>query len=566
MARTFKLPRNVLDSYTCRGTPILLPYPSDSVVKTGFVTLTIGKKSFLEGNGKARRISIGNKSYLEYIKGNSPGKPQTNLYGQAATLDTAIDRPFIKSFRYGFTNRASVEVVVIDSNGGKFTEFIRNIPETCGQMSQYRNYSIKLNYGWIYQDINMSVKQYDLKYTQNITYIPSPEDPKRDLPLDTGEYELSLLLTGIDIVNSNGLWAYTLKLTDTTYAIKREENLRSDKDTPGTDENKVRFADATDQLMQECGQKIDKKSHFATVRLADRRNASDVGDPTLTPQGRVLQAFNFKPSDGGAKGPANIYRPDNQNSLDVIRSYTNGLVTDQDNGMFFLLDAKSTRPYLYIVENNFDLKPNENECVRKPIAVYIVNGGSASPVLGFDVSININRVGTIGGVGPNATGPKIDAGDKPKDVAADPENDGSKKAYGIETFVPVPPDVTNFRAPKEANSKEYQAVFQNSLASQMYESLSALRGTLTIIGDPWYAHSLTVVGQCISIIYIEAFSPGSKPGAGNNYVVSNGGVNPYLSSKIWNIESVSHEITEDGKFTTMLEVNKPAQAGGTQNR
>lgn len=563
MARIFKLPRNVLNAYTCRGTPILLPYPSDSVVKTGFVTLTLNKRSFLEGNNKARRITIGNKSYLEYKKGDTPGKPKAKLYGQNATLELAIDRPFIKSFRYGFTNTGSVEVVIIDSNGGEFAEFIRNIPETCAQMSNYVNYTVKCNYGWVYQDINMDMKEYDLKYTQNITYIPNPGDRKRGLPMDVGEYELTLMINSIQVANANGLWAYTLKMSDLTYSIKREENLRTDKDTPGTDENKVQLAPAVDQMMQQCGQKNDKESHFASVRVArpDTRNATNAGDPSLAPQGRVLQAFGFKKSDGGAKGPPNVYRADNQNSLDVIRSYANGLVSDQDKGMFFILDTKSTRPYLYIVENNFDLKPGEDECVAKPLAVYIVNGGSSSPVLGFDISINIQRQGSIGGVGPNATGPKIDAGDKPKDAGSDPENDGSKKVYGIETFIPVPADVTNFRAPKEANSKEYQAVFENSLASQMYESIGAFRGTLTLIGDPWYAFPIGICGQTISIIYIEAFSPGSKPGAGNNYVVSNGGVNPYISSKSWRIEAVTHEITEDGKFTTMLEVSKPGQTG-----
>ena len=167
MAKIFRLPRSVLNNYTCRGTPIILPYPNDSAVKTGFVTLTLGKKSFLEKIGPAKRITIGNKAYLEYVNGKSAGKPTAVLYGQQATVQTIRDRPFIKSFKYGFTNRASVEIVVIDTNGGKFTEFIRSIPETCSQMKQFREYKINLNYGWIYQTINGDVKLYDLKYTRD---------------------------------------------------------------------------------------------------------------------------------------------------------------------------------------------------------------------------------------------------------------------------------------------------------------------------------------------------------------------------------------------------------------
>ena len=562
MAKIFRLPRSVLNNYTCRGTPIILPYPSDSAVKTGFVTFTIGKKSFLEKRGPAKRITIGNKSYLEYVNGKLAGKPTTKLYGKEASIQTIRDRPFIKSFRYGFTNRASVEVVIIDTNGGKFTEFIRNIPETCAQMKQYRDYKINLNYGWIYQTINGDVKLYDLKYTQNITYLPDKDDPNRKLPIDVGEYELQLILNNIEVSNSNGLWAYTLHLTDVTYAIKREENLKSDKDTPGTDANKVPLADAVDQLIQQCGEKVDKESHFATVKVADARNASNANNGQTTPQGRVLQAFKFRNSDGGAKGPRSVYLPNNQNSLDVVRSYVNDLVSAEGNGMFFTLDARSTRPFLYIVEDNFNKDEKvPDECKAKPpIATYIVNGGSASPVLGFDIQVSINRVGAIGGVGPNPTGSTVDAGDKPKDVAVDPDNNGGKKAYGIETMVPIGGDVTNFRAPQEANNKGFEAIFQNSLASQMYESVGNLRGTLALIGDPWYCNSITIVGQSISIIYLEAYSVGSLPGSSScDYGVSNSMVNDYISGKKWMVQSVSHEITEDGRFTTMLEVNKVAK-------
>jgi len=570
MAKFFQFPKKVLDNYTCRGTPLLLPYPSDSVVKTGFVTMTINKKRFLENTGPAKRITIGNKSYLEFQQGTSNGGNNTNLYGKPATRITAIDRPFIKSFRYGFTNKASVEIVVCDSNGGAFTQFIRSIPDTCAEMQNYPDYAVKVNYGWVYQDISGNVKKYDLRYTQNITYLPDPEDP-RDLPVDAGDVELNLLIRSIDINNSNGLWLYKIELNDVTYVIKRDENLRSDKDTPGTDANKVHFSEAVDQLMQECGVKKDDKSHFAKIAVSDTRNASQTPNGAASAQGRVLRAFKFAPSAGGAKGPLNVYMANNQNSMDVIRSYANGVVTSEGNGMVFTLDARSNRPYLYIVEDNFtkDQGTQATDCVPPPIATYVINGGSASPVLGFDIQVNIKSIQAIGGSGPNPTGTQIVDGDK-----VEPEP--GKKAYGVETFIPIPADVTNYRAPSTANAAETDAIFKNSKASQIYESPAKLSATMTLIGDPWYVNCWAVLGQTISIIYLEAFSVGHTIGnsaaprrastgvgdAGCDYLITENSVNNYISGKQWTINSVSHEITEDGRFTTMLEISKLAQQEG----
>jgi len=541
MAKSFTLPSAILDEYTCRGSPIVISYPFDAAIKTPFVTMTLRTK----GNNKV--ITIGNKSYIDFA----------GRGGKVAGKDaSAYDRPFIKSFRYGFTDSASVEIVLVDSIGGKFGEFLQYVPQGCPDMQINNEFVVYINFGWIYQSCNGDVKLYDLKYTQNIEYIPHPDDPKkRTLPFNPGDYELSVSMKQIQISKSNGLWTYAISMSDITTIVKREESLKSDKDTPGTDENKVKFTDAIDSLMQPCGIKKDNKAYHTTMRISTR-NAGNAGDPNRNSQIKVLEAFGFKASDGGATGPPNIYAPNNENSLDVIRSYANELVTDKKNGMYFLLDAKSRRPYLYIVEDQRELIDKAKKCVKQPLATYVVNGGDYSPVLAFDISVGVNNLSAIGGVGPNPTSAKIDPakdGEKPS-LGVEKDDTEGKNAFGVETFIPISPDVTNHRAPSVANQATYRAIFQNSLASQVYESTGELKGSLILIGDPYYANSLVVQGETLSIIYLEPFSPGNVPGTGCEYSISKSNVNKYISNRTWTINGVSHEITEDGKFTTIIEV------------
>jgi len=73
------------------------------------------------------------------------------------------------------------------------------------------------------------------------------------------------------------------------------------------------------------------------------------------------------------------------------------------------------------------------------------------------------------------------------------------------------------------------------------KALEELKGSLILIGDPYYANSLVVQGETLSIIYLEPFSPGNVPGTGCEYSISKSNVNKYISNRTWTINGVSHD-------------------------
>ena len=523
MART--LPSALISNYTCRCAPIIQSYPSDAVVKTGFVGLV-----FNALDGGEDYITIGNKSYQKYFGGSGQGWQ---------------DRPFVKSFKYDFQDSASADVTIIDSGGGQFNKFINAVPKKdCGE-SAIDKIKVTCNFGWVYVNCKNEVTIYDLKYAQSVTYT----DPDSSI-MEAGDSDprLTFLIKEIDIATENGFFVYNLKLLDVTLAIKDGEILKSSKENQnGTEQNKMAMLDAISKNVKGCKPDLNALQGRAvrTIRIPNQ----NICTTQETQSGKVLNSFAFSNSDGGKNGPKGIWNPDNQNGIDANRSMLNSLVTDKKKGTFFVLDSRSKRPFLYVVEDN-----SEGECLKEcspsPIATYIVNGGNNSPVIAFNPKVKIIPVAAAGGIGNNPTGSDIPK--ENKDECGNPIPADTNQAYGVETIFSVPADNMTWRSPASANAKEFEAAVANSRASYVQEVPATLEADLVLIGDPWYACPLQIVASYLTIVFLEPYGIGTAKGVGCNWNVTNTTVNPMLSQKNYIINNVSHSIEEDGKFTTTL--------------
>jgi hypothetical protein len=564
MARIPSFPASIVNKYSCPGTPISIAYPYDSYLKTGFVELIFGYKQF-ESGGTAKRITIGNKSYTEYKAGGAE-----DFLGRGATATKTLDRPFIKDFNYSFVDGCKIEATIVDVNGGKFRTFFESLPGKDCSIDP-TPFNVLCNFGWIYVDKFGSKKIFDLSTAQTITILGDEESPPID-PFDSDKrtsYYLNFLIQKIDLETKDGFWIYKLTMLDLTLGSQIGNK---SKETFGTEQNKVSFYEAITNTIKatgckvEAGTNVDGKPAFmfaTSVRPPNVFNTNQGGsyDPSLAQ--KVIKRFKFAASDGGGyEGPNSIYNTDGLTGMDAVRTWCNSVVTEKGNGMFFMMDCRNRRPFLYIVEDTFN-DNNKDGCVQTqksscPLITYVVNGGNASSVLSFSPKIELVPVNAMASLGPNANAANNNQPKDVKDGKVIPGKCGEKnneKGFGVETFVAVPSANLNFRAPKIANDKEFEALWANSEASKITEVASPLEADLTIIGDPWYASPLSIVGTFISVIYLEPYAIGGYEGLGCDYALTASSVNPYFSRSNYFVSGVIHNIDDKGTFTTVLKLS-----------
>ena len=565
MARIPSFPASIVNKYSCPGTPISIAYPYDSYLKTGFIELIFGYNEFENGGGTAKRITIGNKSYLEYVQGG-----RESFLGKQATNTKTLDRPFIKDFTYSFVDGCKVEATIVDVNGGKFRTFFESIPGKDCSVDP-TPLSVLCNFGWIYVDQYGNKNIFDLSKTQTITILGDEQNPPVD-PFEGNRetsYYLNFLVQKIDLETKDGFWIYKLTMLDMTLATQIGSK---SKETFGTEQNKSNLETALDNTIKSTKCKIDaggakgnKPSFmFATqVKPPNPFRNAEVGSYNPALAQKVIKKFKFASSDGGGyQGPNSIYNADGLCPIDAARTWCNSVVTEKGNGMYFMMDCRSRRPFLYIVEDNL----NENDkkgCATTqksncPLITYVVNGGNASSVLGFSPKIELVPVNAMASTGPNANAANSKEPNNVKDGNVIPgkcKEKNDQKGFGVETFLAVPSANLNFRAPKIANDKEFEALWANSEASKVTEVASPVEADLTIIGDPWYASPLSIVGTFISVIYLEPYAVGGYENLGCDYALTSSSVNPYFSRDNYLVNGIVHNIDEKGSFTTVLKLS-----------
>jgi len=520
--------------YACG--PIAQPMPG--AVKTPFVNMI-----FFQGQ---RQVTVGNRS--------------SNSSSVQGLEDIAnIGTAFVKSFEYSFSNGVGCKATIVDTSGSDFANFLSIIPgKECNQFQ--RDYGqVAVEFGWIFQDCNGVYQKYG-------TIEASYDDALIDVTtgqgfVQAGDY-LWFLLMGVEVVEARGIWEYRLNLIG---PVDGSAPNTKDAKPIGSDDNKVPLKQACQEILKESCKNYFTQNSIARV-VGDAvvkfvrvtKNFVTGGGGASTQ--RVLSTFQFKGSDGGADGPKSVWAPEQQDPLSAIRKWLNSFETDRNLGTYLITDAKSKTPSLYIMENPNDPCVLTTECVGqqfKPKKVYIVNGGNCSPVISFNPSIQILFSEPTTNIGANPTGMQTTNGQP--NTATGPNASSSvseNKCYkaemnrkGLETAMSVPGSNLNFRAPSQANQKEFKSIWANSTASKMYEITNPVEADLEIEGDPRYLNVLNMQGVFIGIIYLNPYAIRNNLGDCDWIAYPN--VNEFFSRTTYMIQGVSHSVSESGFKTTL---------------
>ena len=532
--------------------PIALAHPIKAALKTGFVEMTI--YSSVNNNNKRKSITIGNKSYIDYVEGSSQ------------------DRPFIKSFNYTFQDGCLVEIVVIDTSGGQFRSFYQSAITTseCQNINDKKTDPVSLieiNFGWYYVDCGNNVYSFSLEDIDPITFVPATaqgqganKEDNAEIPFKKGPRSnfLRCLVKKIEVENENGFWVYKLTLLNLALAAELNSVAKSDsnKQSTGSDDQKVKMLDAFNNALKDCNVKITATDlPSAGMFKVENQNPQQNNNVGIIKSDKKLIQKKFQSSDGNWRGPLGVWNTNDLHKYDYVRTYMNSFVTDEKKGTFFVTDATTDKPYLLMLEDIRKSRDQKKQLCERPMATYIVNAGDDTPVLSFNPKLEFIPIRSI-----NTAGPSVDR------AAGENKDQFNKKTgkfgEGVETKYQVGSDLFNFRAPSIIQGKELEAQRKNATANNIYEVRHPLEVDLVIIGDPNYASTIHVLNQFLFIIYLNPYGIGSdKPecqwdnlSAANASLVGSP-VNPIFTRKDYMIKGVTHTIDENGNYTTTLRVS-----------
>ena len=498
MARTCNLPA-LAAPYFCA--PIAKPLPGS--VLSGFVNL------ILNINGK--QITVGNRS-----------SPQSK------------NSVYIKSFSYGGSDGWGFQIELVDTSGGDFGTFLQLLTTDACSVGDAEKY-VLIEFGWLIQNCAGQIYKYG---TSEVGRSPIFDNTVTSHPYG---FLVGSIVDKISAENANGLWKYSITLRDVS-ATASQTRLAF---PIGRDDAKVPFKNAANQAIRP-----DRNCRQRTLKLREprvlfyRRNAND-----------TISQFGFKQSDGGKEGPGSVWNPDRTDPLTAIRQWTNSLTTDRDKGMFFMSTPHLIEPNIILMESNQD------ECVlngstcqamegTKIFKVYIINGGDCTPVISFDPKIEFVANNPLGaGISGGMSNRPI----KTRSCATDITGRQLKSInMGVQTQVQVPVNNLNFRAPDFAGDKESIAIGANAAATKAIETTANLEVDLVIQGDPTY-NGMNFIGKFISIIYLNPPAPKSNGFTCDWLAVPT--VNATFSRTNYTIKNISHQIAEDGKYTTTLKLS-----------
>lgn len=505
MLRTCNLPA-LAKPYFCA--PIAKPLPGS--VLSGFVNLIF--------NVNGKQITVGNKS--------SPFSGNT---------------AYIKSFSHGSSDGYGFQIEIVDTSGGDFQQFMALLAtDACSTTDSEK--IILVEFGWLIQTCTGQIYKYGSAEVGRSNVLDNEATAHPNGFLVAG------LTEKISVENAAGLWKYTVTLRDLS-GLASQTRLA---EPIGSDEHKVTFKQGAQRALRpdrNC-RKRSLKSREAKV-LFYRRNTND-----------SLSKFDFLPSDGGKEGPRSVWNPDRTDPLTAIRSWTNSLTTDRKQGMFFVSSPSIVDPNIILMESNQDeCLLNGSTCQAATDAqifkVYIVNGGDCSPVISFDPKVEFVANSPIGG---GLQGPLSSRPIKTRTCGNIKGRKFKTQNVGVQTQVQVPVSNLNFRAPDDAGEKEARGLGANAAATKAIEVTSVIEADLVIQGDPTYI-GLNWIGKQISVIYLNP--PAIKSNGYECDWLATPTVNDVFSRTNYLIKGVTHQIGEDGKYTTTLKINVPPQNNST---
>jgi hypothetical protein len=505
--------------------------PLKGATKTGFVNLVLTK------GGQFVVITMGNKS-----------SPFFN------------NKLYIKNFTLGGQTAQAAEVTIVDTSGNDFSVFFSSIWKA-GKPPSKRLY-FYIEFGWIITDCKGSVYVYSTASVTRAPYFKSASRSKQAKRTPSGFLRFGLQEVEVSD-SSGGAMEYKLKL-------KMETDMLSIEKSPvpiGRSEHKVPLKDAAPQAL------VNPVNAALEAAGVGERQAGDVRFARFVPPGQIgnstgiFQEYNFLASDGGKYGPSSVWDSNRTNPILALRQWMVSMGTDRNLGVTLHADPTIDEPNVVVLEASADVfcdfnenpfckanDPNLKKIAGKakinknPKYIYLVNASDCTPVLDFKPNVKYVTAEKPNARGANSFGKKNAL---PKDC--DKNNPGQNA--GARAQITIPTANLNFRAPQNVMDAEANA-FNLNIASDFQLIQHGFEVDLKIEGNPEFTGLDGCVGFPIGIVYFNKPAVTSVQFKGDQACewLAYPAVNRALSSTNYLIRSVSHNIGDNGEFTTTLKL------------
>lgn len=433
----------------------------------------------------------------------------------------------IKSMELGHSNGFGVKVVIHDTQGGSFEQFMRHLLMDWNTVKDTHPSSIfmKIQFGW----------------AKNGCSAPLPR---------SASPPYFVACTGIESSYSEGKFVFEIQ---------------------GDDLAKVSFEGAVEWQQGGEGQEGMHLLHAITTLMCDSvaPNLAKVTFKTLHGQTVVTSSSNpnnpssrdpllFKASTRAEQqyGPKGKWDAKGQTKIDVVRRWLDECPSINGNSWVAQYDPTTEDSQLVIWENALPMCNDQPDSFfdATSLGTYIVNGGPSSPVIEFNPKIRWDWAAVVG-AGGQMSDQKLNGltTDGAKNPGAEclPRSE-VEGAGGLTQTNP-----SDFHKDYHGSNSLTENAHSDAVAKKTISHYDDIAADLVIIGDPTFCPpSLAVGTRNISIVMINPFHLVPSSSSCGEYL-SQPPCNAILSNKGWIITSVTHRI-EAGVYTTTIGVKLAA--------
>jgi hypothetical protein len=430
----------------------------------------------------------------------------------------------IKSFTLGHTDGTDCRVVIHDTQGGVFEEFMKHLVKDwyCLKDANPAALLMKVQFGWVKSNC-----QNEIPVSRSPCYFIMVSNVEANF----AEGKIMFELTGQDSCNYmfNG-------------SVSGEKG--------GTGASSMYLLDA----LQETLCKGDPPNiGSVSFRIPTGRNNYETSG-----RDDVFKIDNPQAEypDEKKRGPAGKWLPQGRNKLDVACAWITESLSKNGKAWVPRYDSTSEKGELIFWEASKSDCENQSDDYwdRYNLGSYIVNGSKSSPVLEFNPKIKWD-FGLITGNGGNSGDDRLNSmgteGAKNPGLECPSLSADKVKGSGNST-------TTNKTESQQDRGDNDKKVAETDAKHKKTLEIShgPFDADLIVVGDPTFCPAFQAVGvMSISIILINPYHIVPANASCGEWL-SQPVCNPILSNKAWIIKGVGHTI-EAGKYSTRISVTLP---------
>jgi hypothetical protein len=436
----------------------------------------------------------------------------------------------IKSFSCGHADGMDVRVVIHDTHGGNFEEFMRHLLTdwNCTIINSAQ-VVMRVQFGWVKSGCKEP--------------IPSSRSPCyyvvcRSIETNYSEGKFIFEITGKDLgtimPEGSAEWNKGGQGVEGVYFLDAVTEFMTSSTSPGPNVNRVIF-------------------EINNVQYPF--SSSD-------PRRPEINLFKIK---GGTEdeqkfGKKGSWQSHGKNKIEAVKKWAidNPSVNEKPwNIKYDPTVLGGAFLFQEVLDESDCFDKNDEFFDSNSLGTYIVNGGPMSPVVEFNPKINWNFAMMTGGAAGlmgdrNANPTQLEGSKNPgaKCLPKSEDNKGAGQATSTSTS-----DNQHEQGDDSQKDDAERKASEAIISPIAFHSISA---DLVIVGNPNFCPPRNSMRKFISIVLINPFHIAKEGGGPNgDWYLASQSCNHVLSNKGWIIMAVTHQI-DAGKFTTTINVKLPA--------